>query len=199
MIAQLRGQLVSRHPDHLILDVNGVGYRVFVSLNTYYNLPEPGQEVQLLIQTIVRDDAIHLYGFSDQAEKETFNLVTGISGVGPKLGLSILSGIETGQLWQAVRSGDAVRLTKIPGIGKKTANRLLVELDGKLPQGLGEGGATPSAVTDPAAEDALSALMNLGYPEAKAAKAVSAAMQNQSGGLAVEEIIKMALRIITGK
>ena len=199
MIAQLRGRLVDRHPDHLVLDVNGVGYRVFVSLNTFYNLPDPGGELTLLIQTVVREDAFHLYGFLEQGEKETFNLVTGISGVGPKLGLAILSGIEPQQLWQAVRGGDAARLTKIPGIGKKTANRLLLELDGKLPQNLGGEEDAAPVQNDPIAEDALSALMNLGYPEAKASKAVAQAMKKSGGALVIEDVIKQALRTITGK
>ena len=148
---------------------------------------------------MVREDAFHLYGFLEQGEKEIFNLVTGISGVGPKLGLAILSGIEPEQLWRAVRGGDAARLTKIPGIGKKTANRLLLELDGKLPQSLGgEGGAAP-VQSDPIAEDALSALMNLGYPEAKASQAVAQAMKNSGGALVIEDVIKQALRTITGK
>ena len=199
MIAQLRGRLTERHPGRLVVEVNGVGYEVFVSLNTFYNLPESGREVRLLIQTVVREDAFNLYGFLDQTEKETFNLVTGISGVGPKLGLAILGGIEPVQLWQAVRSGDAARLTKIPGVGKKTANRLVVELDGKLPQTLLEGDAAASTSSDPVAEDALSALMNLGYPEAKASKAVSAAMKNQTGNPGIEDVIKQALKTITGK
>lgn len=128
MIARIAGQMIHRAPDHLVVDVGGVGYRLFVSLNTFYALPEPPAAVQLMVHTVVRDDAIHLYGFGDAAEKEAFGHLIGVSGVGPKLAMGILSGIGPEDLWQAVRSRDIARLCKVPGIGKKTAARMVVDL-----------------------------------------------------------------------
>lgn len=193
MIARLRGIVVERRPDHVVVEVGGVGYRVFVSLNTFYELPEPGGEVVLLTNTIVRDDAIHLYGFSSEAERLTFNHLIAVTGVGPKLAQGILSGIGSDDLWLAVRSRDADRLTKVPGVGKKTAARLVVELEGKIPlvEAPAEAAASPASAL---AEDAVSALMNLGYPEAAARKAVEAALKEAAGSPALEELLRQALR-----
>jgi Holliday junction DNA helicase RuvA len=200
MIARLRGILVERRPDHLVVEVGGVGYRVFVSLNTFYQLPEPGGEVVLLTNTIVRDDAIHLYGFASEAERVSFNHLVAVTGVGPKLAQGILSGIGPDDLWLAVRSRDAERLTKVPGVGKKTAARLVVELEGKIP--LSEAAAPEaSSAASPAsavAEDALSALMNLGYPEPAAKKAVDAALKETEGARALEELLRLSLRRLSG-
>jgi Holliday junction DNA helicase RuvA len=200
MIARLRGILVERRPDHLVVEVGGVGYRVFVSLNTFYQLPEPGGEVVLLTNTIVRDDAIHLYGFATEAERVSFNHLVAVTGVGPKLAQGILSGIGPDDLWLAVRSRDAERLTKVPGVGKKTAARLVVELEGKIP--LSEAAAPEaSSAASPAsavAEDALSALMNLGYPEPAAKKAVDAALKETEGARALEELLRLSLRRLSG-
>jgi Holliday junction DNA helicase RuvA len=196
MIARLRGILVERRPDHVVLEVGGVGYRVFVSLNTFYELPEPGGEVTLLTNTVVRDDAIHLYGFATEAERVSFNHLVAVTGVGPKLAQGILSGIGPDDLWLAVRSRDAERLTKVPGVGKKTAARLVVELEGKIP--LSEA-ATPETATavgpaSAAAEDAVSALMNLGYPEPAARKGVEKVLQDLEGTPNLEDILRQALR-----
>ncbi len=195
MIALIRGTLVSRRPDHVVVDVGGVGYRLFVTLTTFYDLPEPGVEVTLLTQTVVRDDAIHLYGFLTPEEKEAFGLLTQVSGVGPKLGLSILSGISALELWTAVQTRDTARLCKVPGIGKKTAGRLVLELEGRLPEAaLVPGAAAAPAAAAPAVEDAASALMNLGYPEAAAAKAVQAAAAELGEGAGIEDLLKAALK-----
>lgn len=200
MIARLRGTLVERRPDHVVVEVGGVGYRVFVSLNTFYELPEPGAEVALLTITVVRDDAIHLYGFASEAERASFNHLVAVTGVGPKLAQGILSGIGPDDLWLAVRSRDAERLTKVPGVGKKTAARLVVELEGKIPLSDGAAPEAASAVgpSSAAAEDAASALMNLGYPEPAARKAVEAALKDAEGAPALEELLRLSLRRLSG-
>ncbi|KIX10771.1 Holliday junction branch migration protein RuvA [Dethiosulfatarculus sandiegensis] len=194
MIARLKGVLISRHPDQVIVDVGGVGYRVFLSLTSFYELPQPGQEVELNIHTVVREDAIHLYGFTTGEEKSTFALLTSVSKVGPKLALSILSGITSAELWQAVQTKNTGRLVNIPGIGKKTAARLLLELEGKLPQAAEQ--IAPLAAEAPlsALEDALSALTNLGYPENQAQKMVDKAAQALDGPATVEDLLRKALK-----
>lgn len=196
MIAQLKGNLLTRRPDQVVLDVNGVGYQVFVSLNTFYSLPEPGSGLELLIQTVVREDAIHLYGFGAEAEREAFLALCSVSGVGPKLAMGILSGIAPDQLWMAVHARDTKRLVKVPGIGKKTAARLVVELEGKLPQpeGQGEDGAAAPSPGGLVGEDALSALMNLGYPEATARKQVEGALNALGAEANLEDLLKEALK-----
>jgi Holliday junction DNA helicase RuvA len=199
VIARLSGRLVERRPDHVIVDVGGVGYRVFVSLNTFYTLPEPGSPLSLEINTVVREDAIHLYGFASQAERAAFNHLIAVTGVGPKLALGILSGIGPDDLWLAIRSRDAARLTKVPGVGKKTAARLVVELEGKIP--LSEAAPAEAAVAGPAsalAEDAMSALMNLGYPEAAARKAVEATVKEAGAEMGLEELLRLSLRRLSG-
>lgn len=196
MIARICGELVQRAPDHLIVDVGGLGYRLFVSLNTFYALPEPPAKVELQVHTVVREDAIHLYGFIDAAEKQAFGHLISVSGVGPKLAVSILSGIGPEDLWRAVRGRDTARLCRVPGIGKKTAARLVVDLEGKLPAM--SDAATAASAAAPgrgaAAEDAVSALMNLGYPEAKASKAVDAAVEKLGGDAPLEDLLREVLR-----
>jgi Holliday junction DNA helicase RuvA len=132
MIAQLAGALAHKSPEHIIVDVQGVGYQVFVSLNSFYRLPEPGNRVDLLIHTHVREDALQLYGFMDRQEKDLFQLLIGISGIGPRLGLNILSGMRADELQEALEAGDLARLVAIPGVGKKTAERLVLELRDKV-------------------------------------------------------------------
>ena len=132
MIAQLTGALALKSPEQLIVDVNGVGYLVSVSLNAFYKLPEAGERVQLLIHTHVREDALQLYGFLDRAEKELFLLLTSVSGIGPRLAMNILSGTPTRDLLDALDASDLARLVAIPGVGKKTAERLVVELRDKI-------------------------------------------------------------------
>lgn len=194
MIARLRGTLVERRPDHVVVEVGGVGYRVFVSLNTFYELPEPGGQVTLLTNTVVRDDAIHLYGFAGESERLAFNHLIAVTGVGPKLAQGILSGIGPDDLWLAVRSRDAERLTKVPGVGKKTAARLVVELEGKIPLTEAPPETAAASPASALAEDAASALMNLGYPEPAARKAVEAALKESEGAPALEELLRRALR-----
>jgi Holliday junction DNA helicase RuvA len=186
--------LAEKKPGQVIVNVHGVGYRVMVSLNTFYELPALGAEIALHIQTVVREEAIHLYGFGQEQEKETFLRLISINGVGPKLALSLLSGIAPAELWQAVRAGDAGRLTRVPGVGKKTATRLLVELEGKLPPGIGEG-----QTYSPLEGDVLSALLNLGYSEAQARRALDEAAQALGGAEpGLREMLKTALKYAGG-
>lgn len=196
MIARLRGTLLERRPDQVVLEVAGVGYRLFVSLGTFYDLPEPGAPLDLLVHTVVREDAIHLYGFLRPEERSAFHALIAVTGVGPKLALSILSGIAADDLWLAVRGRDAERLTKVPGVGKKTAARLVVELEGKIPALAPGAAALPAAAPGrpPAVEDAISALINLGYPESAAAKAVEGAAKALEGEPGVEALLREALR-----
>ena len=195
MIAMLNGSIKEKRPDQIIIMAGHVGYRVFVSLNTFYDLPATGEESFLHIHTVVREDAIHLYGFSQETEKETFSRLISISGIGPKVALSMLSGIAPLELWQAVRARDAERLTKIPGIGKKTAARLVVELEGKLPQGDSGQGAFTAA---PLEADAMSALLNLGYPEAMARKALDGALAVLGNEPSLPELLKASLMNLGG-
>ena len=197
MIASVSGTIITRRPDHVVVECGGVGYRVFVSLTTFCDLPDIGSPVQLLIHTVVRDDHIHLHGFISEAEWQAFGHLVGVSGVGPKLAQAILSGMPPHDLFQAIRAGDAARLTAIPGVGKKTAARLVVELEGRLPQDAGEGEA-PAPASAPLADDAASALMNLGYPEAKAKKAAEKALKETGEGAGLEDVIKAALKRVVG-
>lgn len=197
MIALLTGQLAQRSPEQIILDVGGVGYRLQIPLSTYYGLPETGQ-VQLRVHTHVKEDAINLFGFLSDAEKSLFALLISVSGVGPKLAITILSHIPTGELALALNQGDIPRLTAIPGIGKKSAERLVLELQDKA-AGFAMTGATSDADTQqPLAidshQDALSALTNLGYKEALARKALKTVKAAPEAPL--EEVLKAALRIL---
>ena len=174
MIAFLRGALLEKHPSRIVVDVAGVGYDVQVPLSTFYGLGEPGVNVTLRIHTHVREDVIALYGFSTPLEQDLFERLISISGIGPKLALAVLSGIEPGDLIRAIKSQDVVRLTAIPGVGKKTAERIGLELKDRLPQptlasGPAAGAARPE---DQLRADLLSALLNLGYQRPPAEKAI---------------------------
>jgi Holliday junction DNA helicase RuvA len=172
MIALLTGLVAFKAPAHVILDVHGVGYEVLIPLSTYYSLPEQHETATLRIQTHVREDAIQLYGFLTAAEKEAFLLLTGISGIGPKLGLSVLSTLSVGDLFAAIQAGDVEKLGTVSGIGKKSAARIALELKDRvvrLHPGSEQAGAGNGPAADPLYDDALSALVNLGYraPEVK--------------------------------
>jgi len=196
MIAQLTGLIAYRSLDHIILDVNGVGYRVIVPLSTFYALPEQGQ-VTLQVQTHVKEDSFQLFGFATFDEKEMFRLLIGVSGVGPKLAVNILSNIGTDELRTALGEGNLARLSSIPGIGKKTAERLVVDLREKARASAPETATDQVAVTTGkgfSLEDALSALTNLGYKENQARKAIESL--DISPGSTVEEILKGALRLL---
>ena len=198
MIARISGRLLSRRPEYVIVDVGGIGYRLFVSLNCFYSLAQEGDLVCLEVHTAVRDDAINLYGFHDLEEKSAFEALIGVSGVGPKMALGILSGISPAELWKAVRSGDAPRLTSVPGVGKKTAARLVVELDGRLPVPSGESEPSPVDHQDPLVEDSIGALINLGYGEGVARKAVEAARIQMTDHSGIEQLLKLSLKRLSG-
>ena len=199
MIAQLRGAIVEKHPSRLIIEVGGIGYDVQVPLSTFYGLGEPGTPVTLRIHTHVREDVIALYGFATTLEQQLFERLIAISGIGPKLALAVLSGIEPVQLVKAIRLQDVARLTAIPGIGKKTAERIGLELKDRLPVALQAAGQEPAPATpeDQLREDLLSALLNLGYQRAVAEKAVDRALKGtakESAAAGFEQVLRDVLR-----
>jgi Holliday junction DNA helicase RuvA len=201
VIAQLRGQLLSKEPGHIVVDVNGVGYRVFVPLSTYYQLPPVNHEVSLRIYTHVRDDAIQLYGFHTLDERMAFEMLTGVSGIGPRLAANILSGISVEELATAVLEADLARLKAIPGVGRKTGERVLVELKDKILE-LPRSALSPSArpvrqKRDQVVEDAISALMNLGCSRKEAVRAVEAARRALGDEAGFEKLVKHALQEIS--
>jgi Holliday junction DNA helicase RuvA len=181
MIAVLRGSISEKTPSRVIVDVAGVGYDVLVPLSTFYVLGEPGAAVTLRIHTHVREDVIALYGFITRLEQDLFERLIAISGVGPKLALAVLSGIEPAELIRAIRTQDVARLTRIPGIGKKTAERIGLELKDRLPADMQIAEPAPAASTagDHLRDDLLSALVNLGYQRPVAEKAVEKVLRVQ--------------------
>jgi Holliday junction DNA helicase RuvA len=177
MIAHLRGKLLAKHPNQAIVEVSGVGYDVTITVPTFSDLPTLGAEVALHVHTHVREDLIALYGFLRPAEKKLFEKLITVSGIGPKLAITILSGMAADEMVAAIRGNDIARLTRIPGIGKKTAERMVLELRDKLPvAGAGEVAAIPTR--NAIEEDVLSALANLGYQRPAAEKAVEIATRN---------------------
>jgi Holliday junction DNA helicase RuvA len=178
MIAQLRGTLADKRPNQVLVDVGGVGYLVHIPISTFYALGDLHSNVTLLIHTQVREDAISLYGFLSSREKHLFELLISASGVGPVLALKILSGMSVDNLVPAVRSGDLARLTRIPGVGKKTAERMVVELRDKLAAMETSEAARQPVATAGAAADVVSALLNLGYEERAAGQAVERAAKD---------------------
>src|ERR1700720_1878624 len=165
MIAHLRGRLLVKHPNQAIVETGGVGYDVTITIPTFSDLPTPGSEVALHIHTHVREDQIALYGFLRPAEKTLFEKLVTVSGIGPKLAITILSGMPTDEMVGAIRGNDIARLTRIPGIGKKTAERMVLELRDKLPPQT-TGKEAVIAIMTPVEQDVLSALLNLGYQRA---------------------------------
>ncbi len=196
MIAYLRGRLLEKHPNRLVVDVHGVGYEVHVPLSTFYRMPEPGDEVAVHVHTHVREDAIALFGFANHLELQIFERLIAISGIGPKLALAVLSGIEAGELAVAVQRGDVARLTAIPGVGKKTAERIGLELKDRLPVALAADSRAAAASGDDVRADLLSALLNLGYHRTLAEKAVDAALK-LPGETTFERRLKQALQVLT--
>ena len=201
MIGQLRGKLLSKKPNALLIDVQGVGYEVNIPLTSFYELPDEGNEVTLKIHTHVREDAIVLFGFNSWREKEFFLKLITISGVGPKLAIAIISGAPVHELAHALAEGNTARLTAIPGVGRKTAERLTLELKGQISAFIlpeqSETAKTAGA-SQPIEDDVLSALINLGYPRPAAEKAVSLAMREDGGERTFEGILKNALRRMAG-
>lgn len=186
MIGRLTGILAEKSPPQLLIDVNGVGYEVDVPMSSFYNLPGLGERVTLLTHFIVREDAQILFGFLTHDERQTFRLLIKITGVGPRMALSLLSGLSVSELAQAVARQETGRLVKVPGIGKKTAERLLLELKGKL----GDALNAPASVASDAQADILQALIALGYSDREAA----AALKGLPAGTSVSDGIKLALK-----
>lgn len=190
MIARLRGQLLEKTPQFVVVDCAGVGYHAFVSLTTFCRLPEPGAAVDLVVVTNLRENALELFAFRDAAEREMFQMLRTVSGIGPRLALSILSGIDADELSGILAAGDVNRLVAVPGVGKKTAERVLVELKGRVTAATAARPAVP-VVTD-IENDAIAALVGLGYKPADARKAVTASAAG-SAARTIEELIKRSL------
>ena len=196
MIGSIAGRLAEKQPSRLVVDVQGVGYEVQVPLSTFYGLGDVGSDVSLRVHTHVREDVLALFGFATRLELDLFERLIAISGVGPRLALAVLSGIEPPELICAVRAGDVVRLTKIPGVGKKTAERIGLELRDRLPADLDAEGETEEVETADGdlRGDVLSALLNLGYHRPLAERAVDSALGGMSGGGSFEQVLRQALR-----
>ncbi len=199
MIAQLRGVLAEKSLSDAVIDVNGVGYRVVFSLLTLAKLPEVGQAVVVRVRTVVREDAFDLFGFLSRAEEELFLLLTSVSHVGPKVALNVLSGLEVDELALAIAQGEVARLTKIHGVGKKTAERLVLELKEKVKLLALRGGPKGSRRVEPGAKaDLVSALVNLGYKDAQAEAAADAAIGEAGAEAPFELLFREALKAAAG-
>jgi len=204
MIAHLSGTLLAKQATSVILDVGGVGYEVTIPVSTFYDMEEAGAQIQLRIYTHVREDALQLYGFKTARERELFMLLILVSGIGPKSGIAMLSGMSADEIINAIRTNNLARLTSIPGVGRKTAERLVIELRDKmaaltspaLEEEIAAQAARAPQSDDALREDALSALVNLGYQRAIAEKAVIQAMA-EGGGLSVELLLRRSLRTLS--
>jgi holliday junction DNA helicase RuvA len=199
MIARMSGLLIHKSLNHLIVDIHGVGYRVFVPLTTFYELPDEAQRVTLHIHTHVKDDSINLFGFYSHEEKTLFQLMISVSGIGPKLAINILSGISAGDFIMAVSKGDLDRLVRIPGVGKKTGERMIVELRDKVAKmdfqkAMDEHISALSA--NEMKDDALSALINLGYKSQAAKNILDRIVTASTEPLNLEGLLKEALKIL---
>ena len=196
MIAHLNGRLLHKSPQAVVIDVAGVGYRAFIPVSTFYRLGEEGAPVSLRIHTHVREDALSLFGFASAAEHDLFERLINVAGVGPRLAVNILSGIEADDLIDALRSSDVARLVRIPGVGRKTAERLVVELKDKMPAAAAPG--QPAAAPGTPKEDLLSALANLGYSRAEAERGVDRALREDGAGR-FEDLLRRALQVVSGR
>ncbi len=201
MIAHLSGTLRAKHATSVIVDVGGVGYEVTIPVTTFYDLGEPNTPVQLRIYTHVREDALQLFGFRTERERELFTLLISVSGIGPKSAVAMLSGMSADEIVTAIRTNNYARLTSIPGVGRKTAERLVIELRDKmaalsspaLEQEIAAGAAGAAQSEDALREDTLAALLQLGFPKPAADKAITGAMQ-EGGDLSVETLLRRSLR-----
>ena len=202
MIAMLSGKIAYKGISHVVVDAQGVGYRVFIPLTTFYALPEADQAITLHIHTSVKEDAIHLFGFYTREERELFQLMISVSGIGPKVALNILSGISSAELLEAISAGNLTRLMAIPGIGRKMAERLILELKEKVMKKMAAD-AIPAAdakqkQAEMMREDVLSALMNLGYKAGAARDALEKAACDLKEEPAMDQLLKKALKILAG-
>lgn len=202
MIALLSGKIAYKGISHIVVDTQGVGYRVFIPLTTFYELPEAGEAVTLHIYTSVKEDAINLFGFYTLQERDLFQLMISVSGIGPKVAMNILSGISSSELLEAISGGNLAKLVAIPGIGKKMAERLILELKEKAVKKMA---ADQIPVTDARQkqndlmrEDVLSALVNLGYKTAAARDALDKIARDAEGEPAMDQLLKKALKILAG-
>lgn len=199
MIAHLRGTLLEKHPNQAIIEAQGVGYDVAIPVSTFAALPAAGEEVRLRIHTVVREDAIQLYGFLTPEEKSLFEKLITVSGVGPRLALTVLSGIPAGDLFQVIRSADVQKLTRVPGIGKKTAERIVLELRDKIEDGARRAAAGAAGVAavilSPEESDVVSALINLGAQRVAAEAAARRASQELAGA-GFEALFRRALELL---
>jgi Holliday junction DNA helicase RuvA len=193
VIAHLRGTVLYKIPHYVVVDCGGVGYELWISIATYTELPEVGKEAKLHVHTHVREDAFLLYGFADVAEKRLFEKLLTISGIGPKLAITVLSGINAERLVGAIRAGDHATLTRIPGIGKKTAERVVLELKDKLDDMAGFVPSDAPVSLGAVADDVVSALVNLGYARAAAQKAVEAAAKDASVSGDFEKLFRASM------
>lgn len=204
MIGRLKGELLEKHPPQLVLDVNGVGYEVDASMNTFYRLPETGSTVTLYTHMVVREDAQLLYGFYERSERSLFRTLIKVNGVGPKLALTILSGISVDEFVHSVNHQDTAALVRLPGVGKKTAERLIIEMKDKLQDFqftdvdeftlTDDLGVTPQVVSADQRAEAESALVALGYKPVQASKAIAQAEKALGLGAVSEELIRAALK-----
>lgn len=195
MIAFLRGRVLEKHPNRVIVDVGGVGYDLAVPLSTFYTAGDPGAEITLRVHTHVREDQLALFGFATVLELAVFERLIAISGIGPKLALAVLSGIEPRELVSALQRSDVARLTRIPGVGKKTAERIILELRDRLPKAMEAvaTGAPPPAPGDELRDDLTSALINLGYHRQAIDKTLDRILKDQSES-SFQDILRAALR-----
>jgi holliday junction DNA helicase RuvA len=197
VIARLRGVIARKSVQDVIVDVSGVGYKVHIPLSTFYKLGHENEPVSLLIHTHVREDALSLFGFLTDHEQLLFERLISVSGVGPRLAVNILSGIDATELLEALRGSDVARLTRVPGVGKKTAERLVLELKDKLPAPAAPAEA-PAAAPRSTKDDLLSALANLGYSRPEAEKGVDRALRDDAGA-PFEDLLRRTLAILSGR
>ena len=197
MIASLTGRLAFKAPTYLVLDVHGVGYEVIIPLSTYYGLPNLSESTSLSVHTHVREDAIQLFGFLTSQEKDAFVLLTSVSGVGPKLALSVLSALPVSDMVSAIQSGDVAKLTTVPGIGHKSASRLVLELKDKVEKlylGLASESESPWQGEDATFDDALSALVNLGYRPQDVKEALKQVRKSNAESIVLKDMIRESLK-----
>ena len=193
MIAHLRGRILEKHPSHVILEAGGVGYEVTISVPSFSGLPSEGAEVSLYIHTHVREDTLALYGFLRREEKQLFERLISVSGIGPKLAITVLSGITADALVTALRSNDLTALTRIPGVGKKTAERMVLELRDKLDGLAAAPGPPPAGRME---EDVVSALVNLGYQRTPAEQAARRALERAGNGASFEQVFRQTMALM---
>ena len=202
MIALISGKIVYKGISHLVVDAQGVGYRIFIPLTTFYELPEAGQLITLHVHTHVKQDAINLFGFYTVQERDLFQLMLSVSGIGPKMSMNILSGISVQELLRAISSGDVGNLISIPGLGKKTAERLILELKEKVLKkmmaDIMPAGDNQERVNQLIKEDVLSALVNLGYKSNVAQSALDKVLQVSAKEMPMEQLLKKTLKILSG-